>query len=138
MLFGTSGLIDSEKEISALHKLVKILESYKNSLPESPLRSKRLVFSCHSSSELPLYYRRKTLADTQQLIGAARSREIIINIGLPIGLIFARAGKLGDLKERLNHIFQITKEASDNKLIRFIKHYIFGEEKEMLRLLTSE
>jgi hypothetical protein len=33
---------------------------------------------------------------------------------------------------------QITKGASDNKLIRFIKHYIFGDEKEMLRLLTSE
>ena len=53
-------------------------------------------------------------------------------------MIFARAGKLGDLEERLNHIFQITKGASDNKLIRFIKHYIFGDEKEMLRLLTSE
>ena len=56
----------------------------------------------------------------------------------PIRLIFARASKLGDLEERLNHIFQITKGASDNKLIRFIKHYIFGDEKEMLRLLTSE
>ena len=33
---------------------------------------------------------------------------------------------------------QLTKGASDNKLIRFIKHYIFGDEKEMLRLLTSE
>ena len=33
---------------------------------------------------------------------------------------------------------QITKGASDNKLIRFIKHYIFVDEKEMLRLLTSE
>jgi hypothetical protein len=85
-----------------------------------------------------LYYRRKTLADTQQIIGAARSREIIINIGLTIGLIVAGAGKLGDLEERLNHIFQITKGASNNKVIRFIKHYIFGDEKEMLRLLTSE
>jgi hypothetical protein len=53
-------------------------------------------------------------------------------------LIFARAGKLGDLEERLNHIFQITKGASDNKLIRFIKNYIFVDEKEMLRLLTPE
>ena len=80
----------------------------------------------------------KTLAASQQLIGAARSREIIINIGLPIGLVFARAGKLGDLEERLNYIFQITKGASDNKLIRFMKHYIFGDQEEMLRLLSSE
>ena len=32
----------------------------------------------------------------------------------------------------------MTKGASDNKLIRFMKHYIFGEQKEMLRLLSSE
>ena len=55
----------------------------------------------------------------------------------PIRLIFARASKLGDLEEQLNHIFQITKGASDNKLIRFIKYYIFGDEKELFRLPTS-
>ncbi len=80
----------------------------------------------------------KKLKDTQQLIGAARSREIIINIGLPIGLIFARAGKFNDLEECLYGLFQISKGASDNKLIRFMKHYIFGDQKEMLKLLTSE
>jgi hypothetical protein len=31
----------------------------------------------------------------------------------------------------------MTKGASDNKLIRFMKHYIFGDQKEMLRLLSS-
>jgi hypothetical protein len=53
-------------------------------------------------------------------------------------LIFARAGKLDDLEERLNHVFQITKGASDNKLIRFMKHYIFGDQEEMLNQLSSE
>ena len=78
------------------------------------------------------------MAGPQQLNGAARSREIIINIGLPNGLIFARARKLGNLEERLNYIFQISKGASDNKLILFMKHYIFGDEKKMLQLLPSE
>ncbi|MBC8284188.1 MAG: DUF2851 family protein [Nitrospinae bacterium] len=82
----------------------------------------------------------KKLASSQQLIGSARSREIIINIGLPIGLIFifARAGKFKDMEECLSHLFQISKGASDNKLIRFMKHYIFGDQKDMLHQLSSE
>ena len=198
LFFGASGLIDTKtwEEIPALRKLVKILASYKNSLPDSPLTKKDWCFRAIRPANYP--YRRiaglaylivlhekkglfanfiqaistlksknasrkeidkllnffcldaadywsqhytpggKTLADAQQLIGAARSREIIINIGLPIGLIFARAGKLGDLEERLNHIFQISKGASDNKLIRFMKHYIFGDQEQMLRQLSSE
>ena len=78
------------------------------------------------------------MAGPQQLIGAARSREIIINIDLPNELIYSSVGKLGDLEERLNYIIQISKEASDNKLIRFMKNYIFGNEKKMLQLLISE
>lgn len=80
----------------------------------------------------------KTLASPQQLIGATRSREIIINIGLPIGLIFARAGKLQDMEESLNHLFQISKGSSDNQLIRFMKHYIFGDKEELVQQLSSE
>lgn len=80
----------------------------------------------------------KALAQSQQLIGSARSREIIINIGLPIGLIFARAGKLTELELGLNALFQSGKSSSDHKLLRFMKHYIFGNQKEMLQTLHSE
>jgi hypothetical protein len=80
----------------------------------------------------------KTLPQTQQLVGSARSREIIINIGLPIGLIFARAGKFKELEIGLNALFQTGKRASDHKLLRFMKHYIFGNQEEMLRVLHSE
>jgi hypothetical protein len=80
----------------------------------------------------------KTLAQPLQLVGAARSREIIINIGLPIGLLFARAGKLKHLEMGLNALFQTGKRASDHKLLRFMKHYIFGDQEDMLRVLHSE
>ena len=80
----------------------------------------------------------KTLSQSQQLVGSARSREIIINIGLPIGLIFARAGKFKDLETGLNALFQTGKSTSDNKLLRFMKHYIFGNREEMLQILHSE
>ncbi len=80
----------------------------------------------------------KALAQHQQLIGAARSREIIVNIGLPIGLIFARAGKFTDLEAGLNALFQTGKKIGDNKLLRFVKHYIFGNREEMLQVLQSE
>ncbi len=80
----------------------------------------------------------KSLPQPQQLIGSARSREIIINIGLPIGLIFSRAGKFKGLEVGLNALFQTGKSASDHKLLRFMKHYIFGNQEEMLRVLRSE
>lgn len=80
----------------------------------------------------------KTLPQRQQLVGSARSREIIINIGLPIGLIFARAGKFKGLETGLNTLFQTPKNASDHKLLRFMKHYIFGNREEMLHVLRSE
>ena len=80
----------------------------------------------------------KTLSQHQQLVGSARSREIIINIGLPIGLIFARAGKFKNLETGLNALFQTGKSASDNKLLRFMKHYIFGNQEEMIQVLRSE
>ena len=174
-------------------KLFKILESFKNSLPDSPLTKKdwffrairrtnysyrriaglaylvplqekkvlfsnfiqaistlksknasrkevdKLLFFCVDATDYwsPHYTPEKTLAGPQ-LIGAARSREIIINIGLPNGLIFARARKLGNLEERLNYIFQISKGASDNKLTLFMKNYIYGYEKKMLQILTTE
>ena len=79
----------------------------------------------------------KTLAQPQQLIGSARSREIIINIGLPIRQIFARAGKFKELETGLNALFQTGKSTSDHKLLRFIKHYIFGPQEEMLRVLYT-
>jgi hypothetical protein len=47
----------------------------------------------------------KTLAQPQQLIGSARSREIIINISLQIRQIFARAGKFKELETGLNALF---------------------------------
>ena len=80
----------------------------------------------------------RPLPQSQQLVGSARSREIIINIGLPIGLIFARAGKFKDLDTGLNALYQTGKSTSDHKLLRFMKHYIFGNREEMLRVLHSE
>ena len=80
----------------------------------------------------------KTLTQHQQLVGSARSRETIINIGLPIGLIFARAGKFKDLEPGLNALIQTGKRTSDNKMLRFMKHYIFGNREEMLHVLRSE
>jgi hypothetical protein len=68
----------------------------------------------------------KTLAQPQQLIGSARSHEIIINTGLPISKIFVCTGKFKELETGLNALFQTGKSTSDHKLLRFIKHYILA------------
>lgn len=80
----------------------------------------------------------KKLARPQQLIGTDRSREIIINIAIPIGLIYARAGKSVDLEAGMSHLFQSSKSSTDNKWIRFMKQYIFGNKKELIDLLSSD
>ena len=43
-----------------------------------------------------------------------------------------------NLETGLNALFQTGKSASDNKLLRFMKHYIFGNQEEMIQVLRSE
>lgn len=80
----------------------------------------------------------KLLAKPQLLVGPSRSREITVNIVLPIGLIFARASKSEKLEAGFNVLFQSGKKPSDNKLLRFMKHYIFGNQKDMIQVLKND
>ncbi len=80
----------------------------------------------------------KLLEKPQVLVGATRSREITINIAIPVGLIFARASKSEKLETGFNVLFQSGKKPGDNKLLRFMKHYIFGNKKEMLKVLKND
>ncbi len=79
----------------------------------------------------------KALSSQQQLIGPARSREITINIVIPIGLIYARSCRSVELESSLNSLFQSGKGTSDNKLMRFVKHYIFGNKKDMIEAMAN-
>ena len=119
----------------------KILTSSGDKIPDKKTLNAFNNFFCVASDDYWANHYTpdgKTLSQCQQLVGSARSREIIINIGLPIGLIFARAGKFKNLETGLNTLFQTGKSASDNKLLRFMKHYIFGNQEEMLQVLRSE
>ena len=80
----------------------------------------------------------KLLIKPQLLVGASRSQEITVNIVIPIGLIFARASKSEQLETGFNVLFQSGKKPGDNKLLRFMKHYIFGNKKEMLKVLVND
>lgn len=80
----------------------------------------------------------KLLARPQLLVGPSRSQEITINIVIPIGLIFARASKSVKLEASFNVLFQSGKKPGDNKLLRFMKHYIFGNKKDMLKVLAND
>ncbi len=119
----------------------KILTSSGDKIPDKKTLNAFNNFFCVASDDYWANHYTpdgKTLSQCQQLVGSARSREIIINIGLPIGLIFARAGKFKNLETGLNALFQTGKKTSDNKLLRFMKHYIFGNQEEMIQVLRSE
>lgn len=80
----------------------------------------------------------KLLAKPQLLVGATRSQEITVNIVIPIGLIFARASKSEKLETSFNVLFQSGKKTGDNKLLRFMKHYIFGNKQDMIQVLKND
>ena len=109
-------------------------------VPAAKIRELRSFFCVESRDYWADHYAPggKKLAHPQQLIGPDRSREIIINIAIPIGLIYARAGKSVALEAGLSHLFQSSKSTTDNKWIRFMKQYIFGDKKELIDLLTSD
>jgi hypothetical protein len=80
----------------------------------------------------------KKLAKKQQLVGLDRSREITINIVLPIGLIYARASKSVPLEKALSLLFQAKTRAADNQRVRFMSHYILGDKERLLKELDSD
>ncbi|MFQ5672471.1 MAG: DUF2851 family protein [Nitrospinales bacterium] len=80
----------------------------------------------------------KELSTPQQLVGLSRSREITVNILIPLGLIYARAGKAHGLEKALKRLYQAGNKPLDNKLIRFMKHYILGNKPEMIALLKTD
>jgi uncharacterized protein DUF2851 len=81
----------------------------------------------------------KRLAKSQLLIGSTRSGEITINIVIPIGLIYARASKSLALETAFNVVFQSgIKRTGDNKLLRFMRHYVFGNRKDMIQVLEND
>lgn len=80
----------------------------------------------------------KKLKKKQKLVGADRSREITINIGIPIGLIYARASKSVPLERALGRLFHTKSAPADNQWLRFMKHYILGNKDRMWKLLKSD
>ena len=80
----------------------------------------------------------KELSNPQQLIGHDRSREITVNICIPLGTIYARASKSVQLETALGLLFQVEKKPTDNKLLRFMKHYLLGNKKDMVDLLNND
>ncbi|CAI2717234.1 DUF2851 family protein [Nitrospina watsonii] len=127
---------------------VDYLETLKSVVPKSAgtgytkaIRDKLTLFFCVEAVD---YWSRhytpggKPLKQKQQLVGPDRSREVAINIALPIGLIYARASKSVPLEQALRSLFQTKNRPADNKWIRFMKHYILGNEEHMLKPLTSD
>ncbi|PIQ96333.1 MAG: hypothetical protein COV67_10065 [Nitrospinae bacterium CG11_big_fil_rev_8_21_14_0_20_56_8] len=80
----------------------------------------------------------KKLAAAQNLVGPDRSAAITINIVVPIALIYARACKSVEMEAALNLLYRSCKGKTDNKLLRFMKYYIFGNNAEMIRILSTE
>ena len=124
------------------------LECLKSTLPVAlekgftgATRNKIMRFFCLEADDYWAWHytpNGKKLVKMQQLVGVDRSREITINIVLPIGLIYARASKSVSLEKVLSLLFQTKARATDNQWIRFMSHYILGDKERLLKELNSD
>ncbi|HKI48898.1 MAG TPA: DUF2851 family protein, partial [Desulfobacteria bacterium] len=124
------------------------LECLKSTLPTAlekgytgATRNKVMHFFCLEADDYWAWHytpNGKKLSKKQQLIGADRSREITINIVLPVGLIYARASKSPPLEKALGLLFQTKTRVADNQWIRFMSHYILGDKERLLKELDSD
>jgi hypothetical protein len=124
------------------------LECLKSTLPtvrekgyNAVTRNKVMNFFCLEADDYWAWHYTpdgKKLAKKQQLVGPDRSREITINIVLPVGLIYARASKSAPLEKALSLLFQAKTRTADNQWIRFMSHYILGDKERLLKELDSD
>ena len=124
------------------------LECLKSNLPTvlekgftASTRNKVMKFFCLDADDYWAWHYTpdgKKLAKKQQLVGPDRSREITINIVLPIGLIYARASKSAPLEKTLGLLFQAKTGTADNQWVRFMSHYILGDKERLLKELNSD
>lgn len=124
------------------------LECLKSNLPTvlkkgftAGTRNKVMNFFCLEADDYWAWHYTpdgKKLAKKQKLVGLDRSREITINIVLPIGLIYARASKSAPLEKTLSLLFQAKTGTADNQWVRFMSHYILGDKERLLKELNSD
>ena len=125
-----------------------ILEALRSSLPTvlekgytGASRNKIMDFFCLETDDYWAWHYTpdgKKLSKKQQLVGSERSREITVNIVLPIGLIYARASKSTPLEKALSLLFQTKSRTVDNQWIRFMSRYILGDKEQLLKELDSD
>ncbi len=80
----------------------------------------------------------KELSSVQKPVGISRSREITVNMAIPLGLIYARASKSEVLEYALKVLYESGNKPVDNKSIRFMKRFVLGDNKRLLGLLKTD
>ncbi len=124
------------------------LECLKSTLPTirekgytGATRNKVMSFFCLEADDFWAWHYTpdgKKISKKQQLVGPDRSREITINIVLPVALIYARASKSEPLEKALSSLYQSKTRTADNQWIRFMSHYILGDKERLLKELDSD
>jgi len=80
----------------------------------------------------------KELTSVKKPIGISRSREITVNMAIPLGLIYARASKSDVLEYALKILYESGNKPVDNKSIRFMKRFVLGDDERLLGLLKTD
>lgn len=79
----------------------------------------------------------KALANPIKLIGPEKVHQIIINLIIPLGLLYARHNQDEELEKGLFNIYKTAPKTSDNSIIRFMANRIFDSDHERRALINS-
>jgi hypothetical protein len=79
----------------------------------------------------------KGLARPIKLIGPEKINHIIINVAIPLTLLYARQKQNQELEKALYHIYQITPKTPPNSITRLMTNRILGTDRERWALINS-
>lgn len=99
------------------------------------------IFTCKATGYWETHYRfeegerRKSFSQSPALIGRERAREIVLNVVLPIFLLYAWETEEGELRNLVKEVYRRYPKLADNKIIRTMTQRLFGEKRA--RLITN-
>jgi hypothetical protein len=71
------------------------------------------------------------------LIGQNRAADIVINIVLPVALVYARQSRDEELQQNVMEVYAGHQRLQDNKITRYVTYYLFRSKKERGSVINS-
>jgi len=133
-LAGMSYLVVRFAERGIHQKIVEIVRGLAEDI-DSLISELERIFTCEATGYWETHYRfeeertKTPSSDGQALIGRERARDIVLNVVLPIFLLYAWETEDGELRNLVKEVYGRYPKLADNKIIRTMTERLFGEKR---------